>query len=170
MDTDSTAVLFIRIETVLQRFSSRPRISHLRRSLVTATEQISQPRVTPDGSEILYVSTPRSATPKLPHSFSLFPYVAELSPGPQRRCHLRCGVRAVAIRRSACSASSKGNIRETFVRCAGAADYRPPANRYRGLLELVPDGTQRAFVAVGSRPRNDPNSGPHPRARRADWL
>jgi hypothetical protein len=33
-------------------------------SIATSKEQLSVPRMTPDGSEILYVSTPKSANPE----------------------------------------------------------------------------------------------------------
>jgi hypothetical protein len=52
----------LRIETVLQRFSNRPPISPLAENLMTGAQDLWQPRLTPDGSEILYVATPQSSS------------------------------------------------------------------------------------------------------------
>jgi DNA-binding winged helix-turn-helix (wHTH) protein/Tol biopolymer transport system component len=45
----------------------------LAESLMSSSEQLSQPRVTPDGSEILYISTPKSPTNGAPSSIFAIP-------------------------------------------------------------------------------------------------
>ena len=40
---------------------------------MTSTDQVSQPIVTPDGSEILYISTPKSASHETPSSIFAIP-------------------------------------------------------------------------------------------------
>src|SRR5882762_2401397 len=148
---DSTAVLFYSDRNGTSEIFKQATDQPFAESLVTATEQISQPRVTPDGSEILYVSTPRSANPETPSSIFAIP----VRGGAPRLVLKDVAIFAVECARlpsTICLFSiSKGNIRETFrfdVRSGKTTG--PPQIDTEGFWSLSPDGTQRAFVAVGS--------------------
>jgi DNA-binding winged helix-turn-helix (wHTH) protein/Tol biopolymer transport system component len=148
---DSTAVLFDSNRNGTSEIFKQPTDQPLAENLVTANEQLSQPRLTPDGTEILYLSTPKS-----PNSETLSSLLAIPIGGGTPRLVLKdVGIFAVECARlpsRICLYSiSKGNTRETFrfdVRSGkgpGAPQIDP-----EGFWSLSPDGSQRAFVAVGS--------------------
>ena len=70
---DGKAVLFSSdrngISAIFKQATDQP----LAESLTTSAEQLKQPRVTPDGSEILYISTPKSAGLETPSSLFAMP-------------------------------------------------------------------------------------------------
>jgi len=150
---DSTAVLFYSDRNGTSEIFKQAIDQPLAENLVTASEQLSeQPRVTPDGSEILYVSRPKSAGPQTPSSIFAIP----ISGGTPRLVLQDVGIFAVECARlpsTICVYSvTKGNIRETFrfdVR-SGKTTGNPQIDP-EGFWSLSPDGSQRAFVAVGSK-------------------
>jgi DNA-binding winged helix-turn-helix (wHTH) protein/Tol biopolymer transport system component len=150
---DSAAVLFYSdrngTSEIFKQAIDRP----LAESLVTAAEQLSQPRVTPDGSEILYISTPKSAGLEAHSSILAIP----INGGTPRLVLEDVAIFAVECARlpsTLCLYSvTKGNTRETFrfdVRSGKSAD--PPQIDPEGFWSLSPDGSQRAFVTIGSNP------------------
>jgi len=107
--------------------------------------------VTPDGSEILYVSTPKSSNPQTPSSIFAIP----IRGGAPRLVLKDIAIFAVECARlpstNCLYSTSKGNTRETFrfdVRTGKTTG--PPQIDPEGFWSLSPDGSQRAFVAVGS--------------------
>src|SRR5258708_26953827 len=128
---------FIQIEMVLLRFSNRPSIS-------AADQQLSQPRVTPDGSDILYVATPKSAGPEAPSSLFAIPVAG----GAPRSVLKDVAIFAVECARSPSTiclySVTKGNTRETvpFDVRSGKITV-PPQIDPEGFLSLSPDGSQR---------------------------
>jgi len=148
---DSTEVLFYSNRNGPSEIFKQATDQPLADRLVTAAEQLSQPRVTPDGSEILYVSTPKSADPETPSSILAIP----IHGGPPRFVLKDTAIFAVECARlpsTVCVYStSKGNTRETYrfdVRSGKTTG--PPQIDPEGFWSLSPDGSQRAFVAVGS--------------------
>jgi len=148
---DSTAVLFYSNRNGTLEIFKQATDQPLAESLVTAADQLSQPRVTPDGSEILYVSTPKSAGPETPSSIFAIP----IHGGPPRLVLQDVAIFAVECARlpsTICTYSiSKGNTRETFLfDVRSGKSTGPPQIDAEGFWSLSPDGSQRAFVAVGS--------------------
>jgi len=70
---DSKAVLFTSDRNGIREIFKQAIDQPMPESLMISTEHLSQPRVTPDGSEILYISTPRSAGPEAPSSIFAIP-------------------------------------------------------------------------------------------------
>jgi Tol biopolymer transport system component/DNA-binding winged helix-turn-helix (wHTH) protein len=148
---DSAAVLFYSDRNgaleIFKQANDRP----LAERLAGAAEQLSQPRVTPDGSEILYVSTPRSSGPETRSSVFAIP----LHGGAPRLVLKEAGIFAVECARApsaVCLYSiSKGNTRVTFPFDARSGKTTgPPQMDPEGFWSLSPDGSLRAFIAVGS--------------------
>lgn len=148
---DSKAVLFYSNRNGTSEIFKQATDQPLAENLVTATEHLSQPRVTPDGSEILYVSTPKSLNSETPSSL----LAIRIGGGTPRLVLKDIGIFAVECARLPSTiclySTSKGNSRETFhfdVRSGknpGAPQIDP-----EGFWSLSHDGSQRAFVAVGS--------------------
>ena len=116
-------------------------------SMIASAEHLRQPRVTPDGSEILFISTPQSAIPGTPSSIVAIP----ISGGPPRVVlrdaniwNIQCANPPVAM----CMYSiSKGDTSETFrfdVRTGKTSD--PPQVDPWCNWSLSPDGSRRAIV------------------------
>ena len=122
---------------------------------MTGAEQLSQPRLTPDGSEILYISTPKSAGPETLSSIFAIP----ISGGTPRFVLKDVGIWSVQCARlpsTVCLYSTKGRNweRETFqfdVR-SGKSAVRPQIDP-PVLWSLSPDGSQEAIIVYG------PNAG-----------
>ena len=70
---DSTAVLFSSDRNGTREIFKQAIDQTIAESLVTSTEQVSQPIVSPDGSEIVYISTPKSASHETPSSIFVIP-------------------------------------------------------------------------------------------------
>jgi DNA-binding winged helix-turn-helix (wHTH) protein/Tol biopolymer transport system component len=148
---DSTEVLFESdrngTSEIFKQATDRP----LAEILVTAAEQLSQPRLTPDGSEILYVSTPKSSDRVTASSIFAVP----IRGGAPRLVLKDVDIFAVECARLPSTiclySASRGNTRETFrfdVRSGKRTE--PPQIDPEGFWSLSPDGSQRAFVKVGS--------------------
>src|SRR5262249_56886783 len=70
---DSKAVLFNSDRNGTPEIFKQGVNELLAESLVTSADQASQPRLTPDGSEILYISTPKSGNLEAPSSIFAVP-------------------------------------------------------------------------------------------------
>jgi DNA-binding winged helix-turn-helix (wHTH) protein/Tol biopolymer transport system component len=148
---DSTAVLFYSNRNGTLEIFKQATDQPLAESLVTAAEQLSQPRVTPDGSEILYVSTPKSPNPETPSSIFAIP----VRGGVPRLVLKDVAIFAVECARSPSTiclySISKGNTRETFLFDVRSGKSKgPPQIDPEAFWSLSPDGSQRAIVPVGS--------------------
>ena len=121
-------------------------------SLITGAEDLGQPRLTPDGSEILYVSTPRSSDPETLSSIFAVPVM-----GGTPRLVLQdiriWNVQCARMPSTICLYSvSKGDSWKTFQfdvrsgKSTGPPQIDPPCN-----WSLSPDGSQRAIVAYNNR-------------------
>jgi DNA-binding winged helix-turn-helix (wHTH) protein len=145
---DSKAILFNsnrnRTSEIFRQATDEP----LAENMMASAEQLQQPRVTPDGSEILFISTPKSATPDTPSSIVAIP----ISGGPPRVVlrdaniwNIQCASPPSAL----CLYSvSKGDTSETFRfdvktgKTSGPPQVDPWCN-----WSLSPDGSQRAIVS-----------------------
>ncbi|HKC01505.1 MAG TPA: winged helix-turn-helix domain-containing protein [Terriglobales bacterium] len=149
---DSAAVLFYSDRNGTFEIFKQAIDQPLAESLASAADQqLSQPRVTPDGSDILYVATPKSAGPEAPSSLFAIPVAG----GAPRSVLKDVAIFAVECARSPSTiclySVTKGNTRETFpfdVRSGKITG--PPQIDPEGFWSLSPDGSQRAIVAVGS--------------------
>jgi dipeptidyl aminopeptidase/acylaminoacyl peptidase len=151
---DSTAVLFYSDRNGTSEIFKQATDQPIAENLVTSNEQLSQPRLTPDGSEILYISTPKSPNTESSSSLLAIP----IEGGAPRLVLKDVGIFAVECARlpsTTCLYSiTRGNTRETFhfdVR-SGKSPGAPQTDP-EGFWSLSPDGSQRAFVAVGSNQR-----------------
>ena len=119
-------------------------------SLVTSADQVSEPIVTPDGSEILYVSTPKSAGHKIPSSIFAIPIR-----GGTPRLVLKdvgiFGVQCAGLPKTTCLYSIiKGDAWETvqFDMRSGKITATPQVDPSCNW-SLSPDGSERAIVFYG---------------------
>jgi Tol biopolymer transport system component/DNA-binding winged helix-turn-helix (wHTH) protein len=144
---DSKAVLFNSDQNGTSEIFKQATDQPLAESLATSAEQLSQPTVSPDGSEILYISTPKSGPETSSSIFAI----------PIRGGTPRLVLKDVAIFTVQCArlpsticlySISKGDTWETFrfdVRSGKHPDppqIDPPCN-----WSLSPDGSQRAVIA-----------------------
>jgi Tol biopolymer transport system component/DNA-binding winged helix-turn-helix (wHTH) protein len=148
---DSNAVLFSSDRNGTSEIFKQNTDQSIAETLVTSIEQLSQPRLSPDGSEMLYVSTPKSTSSETPSSILATPVAG----GTPRLVLRDVGIYAVECARSPSTiclySISKGNRRQTFhfdLR-TGKIQGAPQVDS-EGFWSLSPDGSQRAFVAVGS--------------------
>ncbi len=141
--TDGKVLTFLRENKIFKQAIDQP----LAESTMSSAEQLLQPRVTPDGSEILFISSSKSADLKTPSSIFAIP----MGGGPPRLVlkdiriwNVQCATLASTI----CLYSiMKGNTSETFrfdVRSGKSAD--PPQIDPSCNWSLSPDGSQRAIV------------------------
>jgi len=144
---DSRAVLFNSNRNGTPQIFKQAIDQPLAESTMSSAEQLLQPRVTPDGSEILFISSSKSADLKTPSSIFAIP----MGGGPPRLVlkdiriwNVQCATLASTI----CLYSiMKGNTSETFrfdVRSGKSAD--PPQIDPSCNWSLSPDGSQRAIV------------------------
>jgi Tol biopolymer transport system component len=148
---DSKAVLFSSNRNGTSELFKQVTSQPLAESMMTSAEELLQPRVTPDGSEILYISTPKSADLKTPSSILAIP----IAGGTPRRVLQDVGiwnVQCSPLPSAVCMYSNlKGDRTETFrfdVRTGKRSD--PPQSDPWCNWSLSPDGSQRA-IACGSR-------------------
>ena len=148
---DSKAVLFNSDRNGTPEIFKQATGQPLSESLVTSADQLTQPRLTPDGSEVLYISTPKSTGPETLSSIFAIPV-----DGGTPRLVLKdvriWNVQCARLPSTICLYSiSKGNTSETFrfdLKNGKSAD--PPQIDPDCNWSLSPDGTQRAIVAYGS--------------------
>ena len=115
--------------------------------MVSGAEQLSESRVTPDGSEILYISTPKSASPETPSSIFAIPVE-----GGTPRLVLKdvriWNVQCARLPSTLCLYSvTKGNTEETYrfdVKSGKSTD--PPQIDSPIDWSLSPDGSQLAVI------------------------
>ena len=115
--------------------------------LTTSIEQLKQPRVTPDGSEILYISTPKSASLETPSSLFAIPIgggVPRLVLKDVGIWNVQCGNAPLDF----CLYSvAKGDSMETFqFDLRNGKSSVPPQTDPLCDWSLSPDGSQRAIV------------------------
>ncbi len=144
---DSKAVLFNSNRNGIPQIFKQAIDQPLAENLMSSAEQLLQPRLTPDGSEILYISTSKSADLKTPSSIFAIP-IAGGTP--------RLVLKDVRIWNVQCAPSPsticlysimKGDTSETFrfdERSGKSAD--PPQIDPLCNWSLSPDGSQRAIV------------------------
>jgi len=144
---DSKAVLFNSNRNGTPQIFKQAIDQPLAENLMTSAEQLLQPRVTPDGSEILYISTSKSADLETPSSIFAIPIgggTPRLVLKDVRIWNVQCARLPATI----CLYSiMKGNTSETFrfgVRSGKSAD--PPQIDPSCNWSLSPDGSQRAIV------------------------
>ena len=144
---DGKAVLFNSdrngISAIFRQFTDQP----LAERLTTSAEQLKQPRVTPDGSEILYISTPKSATLETPSSLFAMP----IGGGAPRLVLKDVGilnVQCATLPLNFCLYSvAKGDSMETFrFDVRNGKSSVPPQVDPLCNWSLSPDGSQRAMV------------------------
>jgi hypothetical protein len=147
--SDGTAVLFSSDRNGTPEIFKQATDQLLAENLVTATEQLLLPRVTYDGLELLYISTPKSATPGKPSSIFAVP-IAGGTPRLVLKDVNIWNVQCARLPSTVCMYSTtKGNVVETYRfdaksgKSTGPAQIDPPCN-----WSLSPDGSQRAVIPV----------------------
>lgn len=131
------------ISAIFKQVTDQP----LAESLTTSTEQLKQPRVTPDGSEILYISTPKSAGLETPSSLFAMP----IGGGAPRLVLKEVGIWNVQCSNSPLNfclySVAKGDAMETFRFDVKNGKSSFPSQVDPGCnWSLSPDGSQRALV------------------------
>jgi Tol biopolymer transport system component len=150
---DSKAILFGSDRNGTQQIFRQGIDQPMAENLVASTEHLSQPRVAPDGSEILYISTPKSATPETISAIFAIP----MGGGTPRLV-----LKDVAIWNVQCARSPskvclysiiKGDTIETFhfdVRSGKSSDP-PQVDASWCNWSLSPDGLQRAMTCANPK-------------------
>jgi len=148
--SDGTAVLFSSDRNGTPEIFKQATDQPLAENLVTATEQLLIPRVTYDGLELLYISTPKSVTPGKPSSIFAVPIAGGTSRLVLKDVNI-WNVQCARLPSTVCMYSTtKGNVVETYRfdvksgKSTGPAQIDPPCN-----WSLSPDGSQRAVIPVG---------------------
>jgi Tol biopolymer transport system component/DNA-binding winged helix-turn-helix (wHTH) protein len=145
---DSKTVLFNSDRNGTPEIFKQATDQRVAESMMTSGEQLSQPRVTPDGSEVLYISTPKSPGAETPSSIFAIPIG-----GGTPRLILKdvriWNVQCARLPSTTCLYSvMKGNTSETFrfdVRSGKSAD--PPQIDPSCNWALSRDGSRRAIIA-----------------------
>ncbi len=148
--SDGTAVLFSSDRNGTPEIFKQATDQPLADILVTATEQLLLPRVTYDGLELLYISTPKSATPGKPSSIFAVPIAGGTSRLVLQDVNI-WNVQCARLPSTVCMYSTtKGNVVETYRfdvksgKSTGPAQIDPPCS-----WSLSPDGSQRAVIPEG---------------------
>ena len=144
---DSKAVLFNSDRNGTPEIFKQGVNESLAGGLAASEDQLSQPRVTPDGSEILYISTPSSGSPEAPSSILAVP----IGGGVPRLVLQDVGIYTVQCPRLPSTICLYGRVKkgtwETFRfelsngKRLGDSQIDPECN-----WTLSPDGSQRAIV------------------------
>jgi DNA-binding winged helix-turn-helix (wHTH) protein/Tol biopolymer transport system component len=147
---DSKAVLFISDRNSSIDIFKQASDEGVAESVMTSKEQLSVPRMTSDGSEILYISTPKAADLEIPSSIFAIP----ITGGNPRIVLKDVGIwnmQCAPLPSTVCLYSiKKGNTSETFQfdvrsgKSTAPSQIDPDCN-----WSLSPDGSQRAIVAKG---------------------
>ena len=149
---DSKAVLFSSNRNGSSEIFKQATDQPLAEGMMTSAEQLLQPRVTPDHSEILYISTPKSADLKSPSSIVAIP----IAGGTPRLVLQDVGiwnVQCTPLPSAVCMYSNlKGEKTETFHFDArtGKSSEQPQVDPWCNW-SLSPDGLQRAIVCDGDK-------------------
>jgi len=149
--TDSKAVLFTSDRNGTREIFKQDVDQPVAESLVNSADQLSQPKVTPDGSEILYISTPKSHGPETLSSIFAIPIgggTPRLVLKDVRIWNMQCARLPSTI----CLYSiTKGKTAETF-----RFDVRSGKSTERPQIDpdcnwgLSPDGSERAIIVYGA--------------------
>jgi Tol biopolymer transport system component len=144
---DSKAVLFSSNRNGTPQIFKQAIDQPLAENLMTSTEQLLQPRVTPDGSEILYISTSKSADLTTPFSIFAIP-IAGGTPRLVLKDFRIWNVQCAPSPSTICLYSiQKGETSETFrFDVRRGKSLAPPQVDPVGHWSLSPDGSQRAIV------------------------
>lgn len=144
---DSKAVLFSSDRNGAREIFKQAIDQVLPESLVSSSDDLSQPIVTPDGSEILYISTPKDQRPGTPSSILAIP-LAGGTPRLVLKDSRIWNVQCAGSSSMTCFYSvTKGNTTDTFrfdVKSGKIA--RPPQMDPDCNWSLSPDGSNRAIV------------------------
>ena len=144
---DSKAVLFFSDRNGTPEMFKQATDQPLAESLMVSGEQISESRVTPDGSEILYISTPKSASPETPSSISAIPINGGASRLVLKDVRI-WNVQCARLPSTICLYSvNKGKTEETYrfdVKSGKSTD--PPQIDPPSSWSLSPDGSQLAVI------------------------
>jgi len=146
---DSKAVLFNSNRNGTPEIFKQATDQPVAESLMTSAEQLSQPRVTPDGSEILYISAPKSSGPETPTSIFAIP-IGGGTPRLVLKDLSIWNVQCARLPSTICLYSiTKGNTNETFQFDVkrGKSTAAPQIDPRCGW-SLSPDGSQLAILAV----------------------
>jgi len=144
---DSKAVLFDSYRSGRPEIFKQAIDQPLAESMMNGADKLTQPRVTPDGSEILYISTPKTADPETPSSIFAIPIT-----GGTPRLVLKdvaiLNVQCARLPSTLCMYSiSKGDTWETFRFDARSGKRVDPAQIDADCnWGLSPDGLQRAII------------------------
>ena len=115
---------------------------------MTSAEQLSQPRVTPDGSEILYISAPKSPSPEAPSSIFAIPIGGGTPRLVVKDLHIWTMLCARLPSTTCLYSITKGNSIETFrFDVRSGKSTAPPQIDPRCDWSLSPDGLELAIVA-----------------------
>jgi WD40 repeat protein len=147
---DGTAVLFSSDRNGAREIFKQAIDQPLAESLVSSADQVSQSRVTPDGSEILYISTPKSDSPETRSSIFAIP----IHGGTPRLILRDVGIWNVQCARLPSTvylySNAKGNIWETYqFDVRSGKTIAPPQIDPLSNWSLSPDGSERAIVVFG---------------------
>jgi len=144
---DSKAVLFNSDRNGTREIFKQDINEPLAQRLVTGADHLSQPIVTPDGSEILYISTPKSASAETPSAI----YAIPIGGGTPRLVLTDVGITIVQ-----CARLPSTLCLYTVVKGATWATFRfdvrngkspaPPQIDPNCNWSLSPDGSERAIV------------------------
>jgi len=148
---DSKAVLFSSDRNGTREIFKQAIDQPLAETLVTSEDHVSQPRVTPDGSEILYISTPKSASPETPSSIFAIP----IGGGTPRLVLNDVGIWNVQCARLPSTiclySTARGNTWKTFLfDVRNGKSTAPPQVDPDCNWGLSPDGSQRAIIVFGA--------------------
>jgi Tol biopolymer transport system component len=149
---DSKAVFFGSNRNGSSEIFKQATDQSLAEGVVTSSEELVQPRVAPDGSELLYISTPKSSDLKTPSSIFAIP----ITGGTPRLILKDVGIWAVQcspLPSAICMYSTmRGETTETFrfdVRTGKHSN--PPQIDPSCNWSLSPDGLKRALVCNGEK-------------------
>ena len=149
---DSKAILFHSnrggTSQILKQAIDQP----LAERIVSSSEELRQPRPSPDGTEIIYISTPKNANRSSTSSIFAVP----ISGGPPRlilRDSNIWNAQCARLPSTVCMYSVlKGDTTETYRFDAKTGEkLGPPQVDPDSNWSLSPDGTQRAIVPYGSK-------------------
>ena len=151
---DSKAVLFMSDRNGTPEIFKQAIDESLAESVVAGPDQLSQPRVSPDGSEILYISTPKQVSPDTPSSI----FAVSIRGGAPRLVLKNVGIWNVQCARlpsTVCLYSiTHGKQMKTF-RFDARNGQTTDLNQLEASANwsLSPDGSERAIAAF------DPDQG-----------
>jgi Tol biopolymer transport system component len=148
---DSKAILFTSDRNGIREIFKQDIDQPVAERLVSSTDQLSQPRVTPDGSEFLYISTPKSSNLE-PLSSILAIAMGGGTPRLILKDRRIWNVQCARLPSTICLYSiTKGNTAETYrfdVRSGKSTE--PPQIDPDCNWSLSPDGSERAIVVFGA--------------------